>query len=93
MEIIEFLASIIGILLLLACALITFWLFLPLFSLVVFSAAGIWIYFQGYPWIGFVVAFVGTFGGLLLSLVINEKILPNDSVQSKLITDTEPAEK
>lgn len=93
MEIIEFLASIIGTLILWACALITLWLFLPQFLLAIFSIVGIWIYFQGYPWIGFVVAFVGTLGGSLLGLVITEKILPTDSVQSTLVTDTEPAEK
>ena len=50
------------------CAIFTLWMFLPQVSLVISSLLGLWIYFQGYPWIGLVVAMAGTIAGCVVSM-------------------------
>ena len=68
MQILEFFASILGSLFLAFCAIFTLWMFLTQISLAIFSVLGIWIYFQGYPWIGLVLAIVGTLAGCVVSM-------------------------
>ena len=79
MEVLEFLARIVGTLMLLACSIFCLWLFFSQIAIIISFGLGVWIYFLGYPWIGLVVAMVGSFGGLILHQVIISKTLEQSS--------------
>ena len=79
METLEFLAKILGTLMLFACSLVCLWMFFSQIAITISFGLGLWIYFLGYPWIGLVVAMVGSFGGLFLHLVMVSKHIEQPS--------------
>ena len=79
MEVLEFLARIVGTLMLLACSIVCLWMFFSQIAIIISFGLGVWIYFLGYPWIGLVVAMVGSFGGLFLHLVMVSKHIEQPS--------------
>ena len=91
MQILEFLASIVGSLFLVFCAIFTLWMFLPQISFAIFGLLGLWIYFQGYPWIGLVVAIGGTIAGCMVGMTVfgfgDNDVDDIDSPNSSKVTD------
>ena len=101
MDTLEFIASIVGTILAAACCLVCLWLFFAQVVTIISCGLGIWFYFTGYPWIGLVVAMVGSMGGCLIQLVFvgkymeglqkvaDEKDTPNDAAATSLSAKSE----
>ena len=75
MDTLEFIASIVGTILAAACCLFCLWLFFAQVAVIISCGLGIWFYFTGYPWIGLVVAMVGSLGGCFIQLVFMGKYM------------------